>query len=104
MEKTCHLLPNFTFFNISYIFLKKSGVPKTYKKKRFLIKIFNIFRLENEEEEGEDEEEVNPEYNRRKVLVNNTGIPEKDSEGELIDQDYCAKMYLKVGIKYFQSL
>lgn len=92
MEKTCHLVPNFTFFNISYIFIK------------IFIKIFNIFRLENEEEEGEDEEEVSPEYNRRKVLVNNTGIPEKDSEGELIDQDYCAKMYLKVGMKYFRSL
>lgn len=85
-------MPNFTFFNISYIFIK------------IFIKIFNIFRLENEEEEGEDEEEVSPEYNRRKVLVNNTGIPEKDSEGELIDQDYCAKMYLKVGMKYFRSL
>ena len=63
-----------------------------------------IFRLENEEEEEEEEDDMSPEYSRRKVLVNNSGIPEMDSEGELIDQDYCAKMYLKVGKKYFRSL
>ena len=94
------LSAQFSFFNI---FLKNPD-PLKHTKKKIFIKIFNIFRLENEEEEGEDEEEVSPEYNRRKVLVNNTGIPEKDSEGELIDQDYCAKMYLKVGMKYFRSL
>ena len=63
----------------------------------------SLIRLEEEEDHDEDEEEEEvenggPGYNRRKVLVNNSGVPETDEDGELVNQDYCTKMYLKVRV------